>query len=445
MWVSELLLSILGILSFMVVGLLVDYYLLTKRTLNFNLATFFALGLGAVVILQMALSLAGIPVNSTLVFAVSSLAILLVCVNHRLRIQLTKSVLQNLRKLNSRNVLVILVLVVLMAIVALVTFSHPVWGYDAISRWLATANAFWADQGITRANLHGSYILDDPQLWPLAISWFFHFLGKTSDFWVQAIPFAVLACLIGEFARKVLTSGWIGLGFLVILVFSPYLWGTVISASYSGNADLLVSFYFLLAFGALFTRRFVYSAIFFGFAALTKNDAAPALVGFCIVLPMFGILFGQKIPHRGFLTAVGFLVLNLAWKAYFDLNSRYLQSDYGAIWASRPIVEYTKYSLHAFREEFRFVERWGIGFFVIFFFLISRVREIFREKLFLAGLLLFGCQLVGYIWVYYVTREDQASQIATSIFRLVLQVYPALLLFAFVLFANMLKFPHGRK
>ena len=123
----------------------------------------------------------------------------------------------------------------------------------------------------------------------------------------------------------------------------------------------------------------------------------------------------------------------IAWKIYFSLNNRYLENNLLLVLQQRPIVEYTRYSLNAFREEFRFVARWGVGFLVIFFFLFTHFKAVFENKWFLFALILFGFQFAGYIAVFYVTHDDQATQIATSIFRLVLQVYPAMLLFAYEL------------
>ena len=429
----DLIFSGLAILSFFLMGLVFDYYFLSRRKLHFNLAIYFGLGLGIVTLFLMLLAIPGIGISRIFVLAVAAFVAAIPVLDKQLGKALRLAVLAQKKKFNFKILLFLVPVILCLGLAAMVTFSHAIWGYDALERWMAKASAFWFEGKITWANLHGLYLADDPNLWPLTAAWFFHFLGKASDFWVQLIPSTAFVCLVGEFWRKVRGSGFLGFGWLVILLLSPYIWGTIASFSYSGNADLLVSFYFLLAFGTLFEKRFVYSAIFFGLAGLTKNDAVPALIGFCVLLPLFKFWTREKVPVLAFAAGFGMLAMNVGWKYYFDLNSRFLQQDLDVIWSQRPIVEYTRYSLNAFREEFRFVDRWGIGFLVIMFFLAAKIRTFFIERWLLMGLLIFGVLFSSYIYIYYVTVEDQASHITSSIFRLALQVYPALLLLAYEL------------
>lgn len=429
----DFLLSGVAILSFFLLGMVFDYYFLNRRKLHFNLAIYFGLGLGIVTLLLMLLGILGIEISRVFVFVLTGVLVLIPILDRQLGSSLKLILVAQRKKVNSKNLALLAPVIFCLVIVAMVTFSQSIWGYDAFDRWMAKASAFWFDGVMNWGNLHGPYLADDPNLWPLTAAWFFHFLGSASDFWVRLIPFTALVCLVLEFWRKVKGSGFMGFGWLVILLLSPYLWGTITSISYSGNADLLVSFYFLLAFGTLFEKKFVYSALFFGLAGLTKNDAVPAVLGFCILLLLFKFWTREKVSVWAFVAGFGMVAINLGWKYYFDLNSRFLQQDLGVIWAQRPIVEYTRYSLNAFREEFRFVDRWGVGFLVIMFFLVAKIRVFFVQRWLLMGLLIFGVLFSSYIYIYYVTVEDQASHITSSIFRLVLQVYPALLLLAYEL------------
>ncbi|MBI2327079.1 hypothetical protein HYU92_02065 [Candidatus Curtissbacteria bacterium] len=431
MWTLDLLISLLVILSFLQIGLLIDYYLITRRLLSFNLAVYFGLGLGFVAILQMIFGILAIPTTRYLVILATIITLVPIFVDRRLKKQLGDLTAKSLKKIKPQHVLGILTLLIFFVTVGMITFSHPVWGYDATQHWLAKARAFWIDGGITRANLFIYPPPDNPNLWSLNAAWIFHLLGKSSDFWVQIIPFTVLVLLVGEFFRIVAVSKQLIWAWVLLLMFTPFLWQTVSSKAYSGNADLLVSFYLFLATGALVNRRLVWGAIFFGLSALVKNDALPALIGFCLLLPIFSLQKKEKFPKVALILAIGLLLFNLGWKFYFGLGNRYLQNDWSQVLRQRPILEYTWYSIQSFREQFRFLFHWGIGFWVIFFFLITRFRRILRNKWLTLSLILIAAQFVGYIWVYYVTGEDQASQIATSIYRLVLQVYPALLLLAF--------------
>lgn len=436
MWVVELILSLFGILSFFTIGLMFDYYVISKKRLSFNLAVFFGLGMGMIAVFQMVAALFGVMVNTILILCITVLSIVPIFADPILKKQLHNTLRQNIRRTRGRNAVLLFVILMYFGLAAIVTFSHPVWGFDAVDRWLAKAYSFWLDNGISRANLHGFYIADDPNLWPIAASWLFHFLGRASDFWVQLIPFAALICIVGEFARQVFRSGKLGFAWIAVLIFSPFLWFSLVSESLSGNADIFVSLYFLLAFVAIFEKRLICAALFLGFGFTTKNDALPALLGFCLVFPLYKFVSKEKMPIAPFVIAVSLLVFSIAWKVYYSLGSRYLENNLVLVWQQRPIVDYTRYSINAFREEFRFVGHWGIGFLVIFFFLITRIGTVFTNKWYLLALVIFGFQIAGYIAVYYVTQEDQATQIATSIFRLVLQVYPAMLLLAYELFSN---------
>lgn len=440
----DLILSIIAIIAFLQTGLICDYYMIARRKLSFDLAIFLALGIGFVAVLQMVLGFLGIPINRLLVMILSLAAFLPYVFDRKLRRQVIEVILDYRNLSWGNHLLVILVFSVFAVIVGFLTFSHPVWGYDAIQRWLAKAYIFWVDGGINKTNIHIVLPSDDPNLWPLTVSWFYYFLGNASLFWVQVIPLTVFFCLAGKFWQIVKGSSFSRL-WLIIFMFTPFLWQTVTLKAYSGNADLLVSFYLLLTLGSLFYRKLVYAAVFLGLGALTKNDVLPALVTFCILMPVFSLKSKQKFPKAAFISGWGLLLFNLGFKYYFSLGSRYLETNWNLTLRQRPIFEYTKYSLQAFREEFRQVSHWGIGFLVIGYFIVSRIGRVLKDKIFLFGAVLLLVQIVGYIWVYYVTKEDQATQIATSIYRLVLQIYPALLLLAFFLYSGVPKIGNRRK
>ncbi|KKR51040.1 MAG: hypothetical protein UT84_C0003G0035 [Candidatus Curtissbacteria bacterium GW2011_GWA1_40_16] len=440
----DLLLSIFVLLTFLQTGLVCDYYLFSKKRFKFDLAIFLALGIGSIAIFQMALGFFEVPLNSFLVIMLAFFAFLPYVFDKHLRRQVLGVVLDYKSIFQSSNPLVILLFIVFAFVAGYFTFSHPVWGYDAVQRWLAKAYIFWVDGGINKANVHIVSPADDPNLWSVTASWFYFILGKADLFWVQTVPFAVFFCLTIKFWQIVKREA-LGLFWLVIFMFTPFLWQTSTLKAYSGNADLLVGFYFLLAFSSLFYSKLSYTAIFLGLAALTKNDALPALLAFCALVPFFGLKSKQKFPVSALFVGWALVLFNLGFKYYFSLGSRYLDNDWSLVLKQKPIIEYTKYSLHGFREEFRQVNHWGAGFLVIGYFILSRGGKVFKDRTLLLGLVLILAQVVGYTWTYYVTREDQATQIATSIFRLVLQVYPPLLLLVFVIYSGLPKFGNKAK
>jgi len=421
-WIN-LILTIIAVFSFFQAGLLIDFYFFQKRKLKFNFPKFLGLGIGSIGFFQLIAGLLQIPINQTFVYGL----FLLLGLPFLFDRELIKAVKQGLvlkrqMSFNQFKPLLSLTFTLFLFSLVVITFSHTIWGSDAYSFWLAKASAFYRDGMITKENVHIYWPYDHPLLWPLTATWFYHFLGGINEFFFQIIPLVVFIGIILVFYQAG-RSSWQKFIWAGIALLTPFLWANVAGAEYAGNADLLLSFFLLLAVSSILKKELIYSAWFLFFAVLTKNDALPAALGFVFILP-FLIKGREKI--KSWLWCLGLVIASLLWKTDYDLSSRYLQQP-GAFFA-KPIGEYMWYTAHAFREEFRQIYRWGIGWWVIFFIILINLKRLFKNRALLLGFSLVICQFLGYFIVYYLTPEDQASQIATSIYRLVLQVYPASLL-----------------
>ena len=423
MW-QELSLSLLAIISFLQAGLVADYYLLRGKPSWSNLPIYFGLGIGLVGFCQIIAGLVGIRLSQTSVLSASLLVFTPYLLERKLRLFIASA-----SKITLPHSF--LILLPFFFIIGSLAFAHIIWGYDAYAFWLSKARAFWVDGLITRENLYAFWPWDQPILWPMQATWFYHILGRADGFWVQFIPLSVLVMLIFWFAVLVFKEKkkWRHL-WLFLLLLTPFLWGQLAFAEYAGNADLLVSFFLLLAVSSIIGRKTIYAAIFLGLAFYSKNDALPALAGFIFFLPLVGKNGKTRFPASWWL-AVFFLGSHLAWKYYFGLSNRYLGQNLIAIARERPILPYIWYTLHAFREEFRQINHWGAGWWLIIFTLVLKWRVFLKDYLLRLGLILVGAQFLGYVWAYYVTVENPASQISTSIFRLALQIYPALVFLAY--------------
>lgn len=424
-----IILLFLAIVSFLQLGLLIDYYLVCGRKLELKLAPFFGLGLGFVTIFLMVLGLLEVSISRAIVFGLAAVSFIPIFADQSLRVQLAEEIRKHIKNVKAQNGIIILGFGLFLSVILMVTFSHIPWSDDAYERWIYKGGAFWHDGVVTRDVLYQSEPSDDPILWPLTSSWLYHFLGQASEFWVQVIPFGVYLAIVLEFFRRKVNLLWI-----CILAFTPFLWGYVVSPEYVGSADLLLGFFLLLSFGALLKGEAVYGAIFLGIAALAKNDANPAILALMILFTYNFLRSKKRANLVPLLVVLAFFSFSVFWKINYDLGSRFLQKDILlSVFEKRPFIEYNFYSLQSFREEFRQVSKWGIGWYVIAFFVIVYFPRIFSQKQLMWVFLLFCAQFAGYFWVYYVNNVDQATEIATSISRLSLQIYVPALFFAYML------------
>ncbi len=382
-------------------------------------------------LIQWFLSVIKIPLNQTLVLASFLLLYLPFLLDKELAADLKRKISAWKRRLIKTEILsklIFFVFLIFLAIIAIQVFSHTVWGADALTYWLFRARAYFIDGLITKENLFPLWAHEQPMLWSLTATLFYYFLGYSSEYFFQLVPLIIFSCIVWVFYVNLSRlPRWLRVLLTGILCLTPFLWQNVALAEYVGNADLLVSFYFLLAMVFILKENWLLTAFFLYFAFITKSDALPALTGFLFLGPLF--ILGFKLNKKGLFKAWGvvFLLLFVYWVWHQEMKvpNEYLYSLNSGIFKQRSIFSYIWYEIHAFREEFRQIYRWGLGWWLIFFLtLINLGRIAKRPSLFLAMTLIL-CQFLGYLLVYYITPENPASQIATSIFRLVLQLYPA--------------------
>jgi len=415
MWLIDILLTLLFSFSVYALGYLLHFVIKKGKSQDILFAYAWGLGLGAIAVIQHLLSVLQIQLTREIVylFSISIIFIFIVC-RRRLvpKIGLSQ----------------IIFFIPLIAIIAL-TFSHTIWGSDAHNFWLSKARAFWYDGGINPNNIYVYWPYDHPLLWPTIVSWFYHLLGRADEYWAQIINLISWAALMSiffiQFKKGFRFWYW-------FIVFTPFVAANVYLKEYAGNADLLVSLFILLAAHSILSSKFYWTGIFYFLASLTKNDAMPSLIGFIILLTIFSIWRKKfKTTIAGaVLAAVAFLGFIIYWRHDFGLGNRYFSTNINEILANRNFWDYTKYSLMAFREEFRQLYRWGFGWWIIGFSFIVEIKRLMKDWKKVLVYLLMTTQFIGYIWVYYVTPENQATHIATSIHRLCLQVYPGILYLA---------------
>src|SRR3989337_879991 len=429
-------LSIFAVFSILELGVLAQFYLGKAKNLNFSFSTLFALGLGTLCIIFYLAGLLQIHLTRALVMITAFAFSLPFFLDARLKIQTLRNIDIYIQGLRKSSKIFLIIFTAFLVILFIFTFSRTIWGYDAYERWLAKGRTFWVDGGITKENAKIYDPADDHNLWPFAVSWFYYINGSSDEIWVRVIPFIAFLSIIFEFKKHINVTNWDikKYSWLLILVFTPFLWQTVSQENYSGNADIFVSLFFLLSISAIIRKEFLFPALFLGFAAFTKNDALPTLIVFIILLPIFTRnLIAKSDLKLAFTVALSFLFANLFLKYYYQLNSRYLNQDFSQIISQKPIFKYNLYTAHAFREQFRQIQIWGLGWWIVAFVYMTKMKALLTNRLLLFATIIMIIQILSYSIVFYISKEDQASQITTSISRVLLQVYPSSLLIAYYL------------
>ena len=429
-------LSTFAVLSILELGVLVQFYLGKVKNLNFSFPTLFALGLGTICIIFYISSLLQIHLSRALVMITAFMFLLPFFLDTRLKSQALRNIDLYIQGLRKSSKIFLIIFCAFLVVLFMFTFSKAIWGYDANERWLAKGRAFWVDGGITKENAKIYDPADDHNLWPFTVSWLYYINGNSDEIWVRIIPFTAFLAIIFEFNKHIHITNWDikKYSWLLIFMFTPFLWQTVSQENYSGNADIFVSLFFLLSIGAIIRNEFLFSALFLGFAAFTKNDAFPMLIAFIVLLPIFtGNLTTKSDLKLVFIVALSFLFANLSLKYYYQLGSRYLNQDFSQIISQKPIFKYNLYTVHAFREQFRQIQIWGLGWWIIALVYMTKMKALITNRLLLFAIVLIAIQMLSYFLVFYISKEDQASQIATSISRVLLQVYPSSLLIAYYL------------
>jgi hypothetical protein len=315
------------------------------------------------------------------------------------------------------------VFLIFFASIAIKTFSCPVWGYDAYAIWLARAKAFFIDQGITVKNLKYFWPAEHPLMWSTTAYWLFVFLNKADFLIVRILPLFFYCLIIFSFWRQIRGNKLLKLVFALFLMTIPQLIDNVTNSLIAGNADLFTAFYIFLAILSLINSRYAKAGLFLALGSLIKSDATPMILLFVISY----LFLVNKKRIKPIVLAILPVVLLFVSKKMLGIGSRYL--GFQSLNFTFP---YVFYDLMAFREEFRNIAYWNLLWWLYFFSLIACFKTIIKKKNYLFANLLVIFQLGVYFFIFLITPEDQAGHIASALFRLLLQLAPAVLFLTFI-------------
>jgi hypothetical protein len=384
--------------------------------------THFLLGAGVATYLEFLLSLIGAPLRVSLI-ALAVLALIGFIVGYK------KPKLG--LKFSIKTILFWIIPVVILLFFFTRSVSRVMYTWDAIAFWIPKMVALYQDQrvnlpGLTKFN-HPEY----PLLLPLVGANVFTLMGKPDQVAAKAAIFGFTVSLIvmlGQFLQSRMSKP--KALFWLLLLMSLFIFREHVAGEYVGTADILVGTYFAAGAMALLRKRPALAFSFWLLAAWSKSEGqVMVLVSAVMLFLLYKHLRVYLITMAGVFLGPWQLLLKLDHidtSQYFKFNQIY----------ARPWVAYIVYSIHAFREEFRNIQKWNLLFFFFLSATLTHVRKIVKDKAMFIICLGLLAQLVSYIVIFTITPEEQATFIAASISRLTLHLAPTVLVVTAVLLSG---------
>lgn len=309
--------------------------------------------------------------------------------------------------------------------------SRVMYTWDSIAFWVPKMSALWSENVVRAEALVPFNHPEYPLLLPLTGANAFLLTQTPNDVAAKGALFGFTIALLwsmGSWLYKKI-GGWKAI-FWMVLFISLFIFREHVAGEYVGTADILVGTYMCAGTLALLYKRPLLAQIFWLSLPWVKSEGL-------VFAGVTSFLLFIYYPHlRLWMTTVGTFLL-LPWRFFIQAihvdSSQYFK--FGELYA-RPWVEYAVYSIHAFREELRNLQKWNLLFFFFITLSFTRFKEICAEKslhIIYTGL---AVQLVMYMVIFTVAPEEQASFIAAAVSRLTLHLAPTVLIMSSYLHAK---------
>lgn len=379
------------------------------------LAESFLIGAGVTTYLEFVLSEMGIPFRTSLIaLSVISLIGWRFIVQHRER---------KLLKISYTSVLFWLVPVLLLFFFFTRSVSRVMYTWDAIAFWIPKMTILFQDQ---RVNLDGLIKFNHPEyplLLPLIGANSFTLMGEPNQIAAKTVIFGFtisFIVVVGNFLLSRLSKP--KALFWLVLLMSLFIFREHVAGEYVGTADVFVAIYFAVGSIALLKKQPALALVFWLLSSWSKSEG----LVFVLVTTFLLFIFYKQLR----LLIIGALAFFLApWQLLLRLQkvdtSQYFKFDEIYI---RPWGEYVVYSVHAFREEFRNLQKWNLLFFFFLSATLTHVRRILSNRPLLIIMAGLTAQLAMYMVIFTITPEEQATFIAAAVSRLTLHLTPTALI-----------------
>ncbi|OGY46189.1 MAG: hypothetical protein A2840_02520 [Candidatus Buchananbacteria bacterium RIFCSPHIGHO2_01_FULL_47_11b] len=311
------------------------------------------------------------------------------------------------------------------------SISRVTYTWDSIAFWTPKMFALWSDQTVHLEGLRNFNHPEYPLLLPLTGANAFTIVGEYNEVSAKAVIFGFSLALFLLIGNALLTqkSSKLQKVFWMVLFLSIFIVREHVAGEYAGTADIFVGTYFVAGTIALLKKHRLIALVLWLFAAWNKSEGL-------VFAGVTTLLLFLSYPSLRKWIVFSFATIAVPWQLFTKLSG--LGSQYfafGSLYA-RPWIEYAVYSVHAFREEFRNLQKWNL---VFFFFLaqsfcaIKRIAQHKELRIIYAGLTV---QLLSYMVIFTIAPEEQASFIAAAISRLTLHLAPTALIVTAYLFSQ---------
>ena len=318
----------------------------------------------------------------------------------------------------------------------------PHGGWDGWAIWNSHSRYLYRDGQQWHLHIQNTYHGDYPLLLPLNVSRIWRYAGtEVADL---AGLFSILFAFSGIALLGAVLAGLrkssMGMWTTLLLLTTPYFMIQVVFQ----EADVPLSIFFMAAIGSLSLYfdepgnsrgALVLAGFMAGCAAWTKNEGLLFILALSVAL-LFPIFWKPRATLQRYLVFSAGLVLPLAINIFFKLTIA-PENDLGS---NRAVSEAVEKILNVSRHEMIFDElirlSWTFGGWAAqpmvplaaFLALKGVDRRMLRSPAWWTGLATLGIVLAGYYWVYVLTPMDLRWHLDTSMRRLLLHLWPTLLL-----------------
>ncbi len=425
---------ILFFLSIFIPGILAEkLWLKSREPFLFKLAL--ALGLGAALITLELFSVFFIlKLSFNLIyfylFLTAEIALLLyLAFKNKVNFKLS-SLKFNFPKINLSTTVIFILILFQLVFLGVNALARPPIAYDNLTMWQYKAKVLFYEKQINfdetkYAYLGGGGHINYPWGAPLLSYWLYANLGEFNDLAgniINIVYYLAILITLYYFLKKYLSVP-VSLFFVWLITTMPLLF----YHAYNGYADLILSYYLLLAFIFLFywlekgkTRQLLAAGIFFSCAMFVKNDASVFAIAGLIIILIKLFLIDKKFTmavKSGGLYLLAIILPLLPWlfiKIKYHLAFSNVEPGiayHGEVWQN---IYWALFLNSSF----------NVWWFIVVLCLAVNIRKIIKQnEILLAWLFLILC-LIGLITLYLFTEEYRVAVDNTALSRTFLILIP---------------------
>ena len=341
-------------------------------------------------------------------------------------------------KFNKVELFCLFLLLIELIYMILIFLVYPPIQWDSVVFWDAKARYIFFDGNFNFYNYYSEYYyyivhLDYPLLVPLNCTFFYSIYFQPHHYVQLTFLLFFLSLIITIFyslrqmnlnrSYALLISTIVALIWEIFL-YSSQISGEIVLTFYYTVSTIFLSFYF-------YTRKrhyLIYSSIFMGFMALTKQEGVGLLIVNCGIFVFYNVLglikketeFKQSIILIGIFTSIG-LIIYLPWQVFSvinDLGTEYLLNIIQLL-NFQEIASDILILLGATLLQIL----WSPFWIVFLILIVLNTKFLLKHKMFFLMTLCAFHLLVKY-GIYLISPYDLAWQLATSLNREYMHLAP---------------------